>query len=100
MCNEEKVKIHPARETVHRWNNYLSFLFKISESVAFTAAVYVQPRFDDFNDVRVLEESILSFKITKYLSFDAIFNLRYDSRPPDNVKDLDLALVNGFSVRF
>ncbi len=32
--------------------------------------------------------------------FQTTFNLRYDSRPPGEVKPLDLSLVNGLTVTF
>jgi hypothetical protein len=38
--------------------------------------------------------------ITDHLTLSTTLNVYYDSRPPDNVEDLDLALRNGLQVRF
>src|SRR6201999_4125061 len=47
----------PAGTIAHRWSNYISFMINIDSRTRFTSVLYVQPRFDDFSDVRVLNES-------------------------------------------
>jgi hypothetical protein len=61
---------------------------------------YCQPRFDNFADVRFLSEATLSVRISRYLSLNNTFRLRYDSEPPDGIEDLDSALLLGFQGNF
>jgi hypothetical protein len=62
--------------------------------------VYAQPRFDDFNDVRMLGDSSLSLLVTKHLSVRFSVTVAVDSRPPDGVlpfdSDVKSALVGAF----
>jgi putative salt-induced outer membrane protein YdiY len=91
---------HPARLTVGRWSNYLNLRLMLSENTHLVQTLYVQPRLDDFGDVRLLDEAALAIGFNKHLAFHTSFNLRYDSRPPDDVETLDLALRNGLTVTF
>lgn len=79
-----------------RWSNYLNLRVRLSEHAALVGTVYVQPWLSDFRNIRILHEALLSFRITRHLSFETSFDLRYDSRPPLEVEDLDIALRQGF----
>jgi hypothetical protein len=70
----------------------------LSDTVSFINTVYLQPRLDDFGDTRILDDAALAFQITEGLTFSTAFNLRYDSRPPDGIGDLDLSLRNAISL--
>ena len=91
---------HPATVNVWRWSNYLNLRLILSETTHLIQTLYVQPRLDAFSDLRILDEATLAFALTKHLIFRTTFNLRYDSRPPGDVKSLDLALRNGLTVTF
>ena len=56
--------------------------------------------FEAFDDVRVLHDASIAVALTKHLTLRTTLNLYYDSRPPDNVEDLDFELRNGLQVRF
>jgi len=79
-----------------RWSNYLNLRVRLSEHASLVGTVYVQPWLSDFSNIRILHEALLSFRITRHLSFQTSFDLRYDSRPPREVEDLDIALRQGF----
>jgi putative salt-induced outer membrane protein YdiY len=89
---------HPAETSNVRWSNYVNVRVRLSETSYIRTTGYVQPRLDAFADVRILNETRLSVAITKRVSLQVRFDLYYDSRPPDNVEDLDVALRNGLSV--
>ncbi len=91
---------HPASTRVWRWSNYLHLRLQLTDQTYLVNTVYVQPRFGAFGDVRVLDEAALAVALGAHLTFTAGFNLRYDSRPPGDVKPLDLALENGLSLTF
>lgn len=95
-----KVGTHPARLNVGRWSNYLNLRLTLSDNTHLIQTLYVQPRLDDFDDIRLLDEAALAIGFNKHLTFHTSFNLRYDSRPPGDVETLDLALRNGLTVTF
>ena len=98
--NATEVIGHPARQSIARWSNYLNVRIRLSDETSFVSTVYVQPRLDAFGDVRVLHDASLAVALTRHLTLSTTLNLYYDSRPPDNVEDLDLELRNGLQVRF
>ena len=94
----DAVATHPAQTSRVRWSNYLNVHFRLTEATHLRTTIYVQPRLDAFDDVRVLNEAVLGVVITERVSLNVRLDLRYDSRPPDDVEDLDLALRNGITV--
>lgn len=98
--NAGEVIGHPSEQSVVRWSNYVNIRLELSEQTSFVATVYVQPRLDAFDDIRVLHDASLAVALTEHLTFRTTLNVYYDSRPPDNVDDLDLELRNGIQVRF
>ena len=91
---------HPADQSVMRWSNYLNVRITLSDETSFSTTIYVQPRLDAFDDIRVLHDASLAVAITEHLTFSTTLNLYYDSQPPENVEDLDLELRNGIQVSF
>ncbi len=91
---------HPARSSSVRWSNYVNVRLPLTDNTSFFGTVYVQPRLDDFGDVRVLHDATLAVALTRHLTLRTTFNLSYDSRPPQNIEALDLSLRNGIEVRF
>ena len=90
---------HPNFTKHHRWNNYLSYSNSITKNTRLSVVVYAQPRFDDFSDVRILSENHLAVTLTKKLSLSLNFSLRYDSKPPDGIKNLDTNTKFGLTVK-
>ncbi len=96
----EKTASHPAHTSVHRWTNYLTYQLKAREGVYISSVIYYQPQFDDFNDYRVLNESSLLVSLGSHFSLSVAFILRYDSKPPDTINELDTKSRIGFVVRY
>lgn len=85
----------------HRSTNYVSLRFNIDEPrVHVVNTTYFQPRITQLRDVRVLDEAELEIKIVDELAFVVGLGIRYDSEPPENVRSLDVVLVNKFRVAF
>jgi len=85
---------------VARWSNYLSWRSTDSAFFSLVHTTYVQPRFDQPNDIRILNESSIDFSILSNLSLGIIANLRYDSRPPPGIRDFDFTISNSLKVGF
>ena len=91
---------HPATVSTVRWSNYLNVRLRLAEAVHLIGTVYVQPRLDDVDDVRVLHQATLGVGLTDHVRLRVELDLRYDGRPPDDVEALDLILRNGLQVSF
>lgn len=52
------------------------------------------------SDVRVLENMRLASPITERVSLTVSFDLRYDSRPPDEIAALDSVLRTGLTYTY
>ncbi len=92
----------PPETIAHRWTNFLSARLALFEDdrLVLQNTVYVQPRFDDFSDFRVLEEFELDVAVTKVLSFGTALTVAHDSRPPTDVEPTDLRLEQRIKVSF
>jgi hypothetical protein len=94
--NQPPLGPDPVNMTNPRWSSYLTLIFPlIPEHLSLLSTCYVQPRWDRFRDVQVLEEARLSVKVTTHLSLSTEFALRFDSRAPVSVDNLDLRVGNG-----
>ena len=96
----DRVSDHQASLTSNRWNNYLNIRLRINDTVSFFTTGYYQPRFDDFGDYRILTDGGLRFDFSKHFAFTTNLNLRYDSRPPNDLEPLDLSISNGILIQF
>lgn len=84
----------------HRWSNYLAVFASIGDNVTAAWTAYVQPRFDDFDDVRLLNDMSVGVKVSDALLVSTTFRARYDGRPPDDIDDLDTRLATGIAITF
>ena len=92
--------IHPKETSLHRLSSYSTFEYQINKILSLISTTYYQPVFTEFSDYRLLSESALTIDVEKSFSFYIKINLRYDSRPPDTVKDFDTYSRIGFSFKF
>ena len=91
---------HPRRILNHRSTTYLTGKLRLLDHLTLSDTVYLQPRFDRPNDIRVLNDFNTEVALTKHLSLVISFELRYDSDPPSIVKALDVRMVNTFRASF
>lgn len=91
---------HPRRTTHHRWSTYLAASFGSGEPLAAGLTAYVQPRLDDFGDVRLLADGAVAARAGGPASLTLAIALRYDSRPPDGTRSLDATLKRGVAIEW
>jgi len=89
---------HPIATTNHRMANYLSFTIRADETLSFTNVIYVQPRFDEFSDYRVLEEAALTLTHSSGLNLSFGISMRFDSDPPTVLERLDITLMSKLGI--
>lgn len=66
----------------------------------FSSVTYFQPDIKNFGDYRLISENILSFLINRYFDFNFKFNVRYDTLPPDGIKEMDTITKLGITYKF
>ncbi len=91
-----------ARQLDNRLSGYLSYNINFGEKSRFVHTTYVQPRLDNWQNIRVSSEASLLFIISKHLTFRTTFNTSYDSDPrlPESVPDWIYTLTNGLRFEF
>ena len=92
--------IHPLSADVSRVSTYLTFNVALAEYLNLISITYYQPEIGNWNDLRVLSENAIAVAVTEQLDLLIGFNLRYDSEPPDDIKDLDTITKIGFELSF
>ena len=90
----------PANTTVSRWSSYVSASYGSAPRLATVATVYAQPRIDDFGDTRILADLRLAVQLVGAVSLTVSSHVRYDSRPPEGIRPLDLGLTTGLSLEW
>lgn len=91
--------IHNKNTNHHIWSNYISYSSSLANSSRLSIVIYAQPRFNKFSDIRLLSENHVKVGISDKLSLSVNFGLRYDSKPPDGVKDLDTNTKFGLTIK-
>ena len=104
MLEDERLDLpdtasHANKTTALRASTFAS-LRLVADQVLITSTTYAQPRFDDFGDVRILEDLRLATPVTDRLAMTVTIGMRYDSRPPDGLASLDARLRTGLTYSF
>lgn len=81
-------------------NNYLSLDLNYDKKIYFNTILYFQFAFVRILDRRFLNNTNLSFKINKNISFNMRLSMFYDKEPPPNIQNLDYEIVNGININF
>jgi hypothetical protein len=85
---------------VHRFSNYAALALRPDDRISFSTVTYVQPRFDELSDVRVLNVTGLEFKVTELLQSRIDTTTRYESRTPEGVKSTDFEFKSSLELKF
>jgi hypothetical protein len=84
-----------------RWSTYLTARLALSGArLLVQNTTYVQPRFDRFDDARVLNETELMARLADALMFGVTASVLHDTRPPVGVVPTDLRLLATVRVSF
>ncbi len=83
-----------------RWSSYVQIDLFFGEAVSVHHTTFVQPRFDKFQDVRLLSQNALILKANDWFGIKLALKLAYDSRPPADVERLDVALDSALRFSF
>ena len=92
--------VHPQTTSLHRFTSYTTFKYQLNKLLSFISTTYYQPSITDFNDYKIFSENAFLIDTGEMFDLFIKFNLRYDSRPPDTVKNFDTFSRIGFSFKF
>ena len=92
--------LHPINTSTLRWSSFLTLRVVPTEDFVITSTTYMQPKYDDFNDLRMLGKIRLATPVTDELALTISFNMRYDSGPPDGISALDTTLRTGITYAY
>lgn len=92
---------HPSETFNHRWTSYVSMrLDVLDEQLLLSSTTYLQPRLDDFTDIRINTGFQLEAKLGAVFSLGSDFEVRYDARPPRPVLKTDISFSGFLRFRF
>jgi hypothetical protein len=92
--------IHPSQTNHNRLSTYINYSSQLTSNTRISVVIYAQPRFDLFSDMRILSENHFGVNLNSKLSLSINFSLQYDSRPPDDIKNLDTNSKVGLTINF
>ncbi|WP_373046667.1 DUF481 domain-containing protein [Vulgatibacter sp.] len=86
-------------ELNQRWSSYVFASAIPTDGIALTHTTYVQPKFDEFDDYRLLSETAAILDVKTWLAVKLAFTSAYDSEPPDGVEKLDTSFTTSLLFR-
>lgn len=89
-----------ARTEVVRATSLAVYRFTVREGARLQAVTYYQPRPDEPDDFRLLQDLSLAVDLTRRLALELTAEWRHDSRPPTGIEKSDLALVTGLRLEY
>ncbi len=99
MYEREELESYRIIETP-RNSDYIALQLTANDKTTLTNTVYIQPAFDKIDDIRILDNLDLSVALSTWLAMTLSLEYRFDSKPPPDIKEYDLTLLNGLTVRF
>lgn len=100
MYEYEEIKNQVDINKDHRLSSYFTFNLKPEENIQFSNTIYIQPKFGDFRDYRLSNDTRLIFNITESLKFITHFNYLFDTHPPIGVPKSTYEVRNGIRYLF
>jgi hypothetical protein len=84
----------------NRLSTYLTFEFEIKDDLKLVMINYLQPQIGKWDDYRIISDNYLAIELSSLVNVNVCFNLRYDSRPPETIKNTDTVTKFGLSFKF
>jgi hypothetical protein len=83
-----------------RVSTYVALRATLNETFRLGHTLYVQPRADDADDVRLLVETELAAKVTEHVAVKLTPSVTFDSTPPTGVLELDTTMKTSLQISF
>lgn len=100
LMGEYEEELNGAINRHLRYSTFLSFDFQFNKTTGINSITYFQPDFIDTDDFRISSETSLRFSITQRLKFRLVYNIQYDTRPPEGAPKTMYFISNVFGFEF
>lgn len=100
FMSETEQMINKSSDHLYRFTNYLSINSFFKEKINFSSVFYLQPSFNNFEDLRLLFDFRPSIKISRNFSFSLKAIFHYDSQPELDIEKLDYEIVQMIEYHF
>jgi hypothetical protein len=100
QLNLPDTALHSTETNVIRGSYFLTLRLVLNDDVVITSTTYLQPVVANWGDIRTLGNFRLATSVTDDLDLTVSFDVRYDSRPPDDISALDTTLRTGLRYRY
>jgi putative salt-induced outer membrane protein len=87
-------------EQYTRGNSYINFAKQLTDSTTFSNTLYWQPRLSDISDSYAYNSLALSVKINQQLALKITLETQYDSKPVNNLEQVDHAYFTSLEYSF
>lgn len=92
--------IHGNNLFANRISTYFTFEYEIKNDIKLVSITYLQPQIGKWEDFRILSDNSLIVGLSSFVDVKTSFTLRYDSKPPETIKDTDTFTKFGFTFKF
>ena len=92
--------IHGSNLFANRFSTYLTLEYEIKDDIKLMMITYFQPQIGKWNDFRIISDNSLIVGLSSFVDLKTSFNLRYDAKPPETIKNIDTFTRFGFSFKF
>lgn len=91
---------HGRITNTNRLSGYATFSIPIKDDFTFISVTYYQPKITGWKDFKAISDNSFVSELSSLIDLTFGVSLRYDSRPPDTIKDLDTITKFGLSFKF
>ena len=101
MYEKERIKSLDNTFYNHRNSSYLSLSFNLAKSnLELTSTTYFQPLYEEISNHRILHQLKSEFKLSKAISFSALFDYFYNSLEINDIRDYSSRLYLGLTFNY
>lgn len=84
----------------NRLSTYGTLNVLLKDGFNFISVTYFQPKITQWSDFKAISDNSFISELSKLIDITFGVSLRYDSRPPDTIKQLDTVTKFGLSFKF
>jgi putative salt-induced outer membrane protein YdiY len=87
-------------KSMTRFNSYLAYTLQLTEKTEFSLIGYFQPAYDTANDYYTSLNAELTVHVISDLHIRLLYELEYDSRPPEGIEKTDTEITTSLVWKF